>query len=80
MAEGVFGIGLRNGEQSLLQQAAGGTLYFNDILMMPRSQQDNLLRFMQERKLDTPGGSQEFDVRILAGYSGDLEKALAEKE
>lgn len=64
----------------LLEKANGGTLYLNDILTMPRSQQRNLLRFMQEGKIETITGSKELDVRILAAYSSDIEKALVDKD
>ena len=80
MQQDLFSIGDDVETVSLLEKANGGTLYLNDILTMPRSQQRNLLRFMQEGKIDTKVGSKELDVRILAGYSADIEKALVDKD
>ncbi|WP_194437406.1 cyclic-di-GMP-binding transcriptional regulator VpsR [Vibrio fluminensis] len=63
-------------EPSLLEQADGGTLLLNDILTLPKSQQINLLRFLQEGTVDTLDGPREVDVRVLAANSADIEKAL----
>lgn len=73
----LFGIGCDEESVSpLLLQADGGTLLLNDILTLPKSQQLNLLRFLQEGTVDTPQGSKTVDVRILAANSSDIEKAL----
>ncbi|MBW3697076.1 sigma-54-dependent Fis family transcriptional regulator [Vibrio sp. T187] len=65
---------------SMLEQADGGTILLNDILAMPKSQQMNLLRFLQEGTIDTAEGTKAVDVRILASNSSDIEKALIEGE
>lgn len=57
-------------------QADGGTLLLNDILTLPKSQQLNLLRFLQEGTVETRQGVRAVDVRILAANSSDIEKAL----
>ncbi|MEZ9566479.1 cyclic-di-GMP-binding transcriptional regulator VpsR [Vibrio artabrorum] len=62
----------------LLEEADGGTLLLNDVLAMPRNQQLNLLRFLQEGKIETANGPKSVDVRILAANSSDIEKALIE--
>ncbi|MBD1564289.1 cyclic-di-GMP-binding transcriptional regulator VpsR [Vibrio sp. SA48] len=73
----LFGIGCDDPAQTpLLEKADGGTLLLNDILTLPKSQQVNLLRFMQEGTIETPEGVKEADVRILAANSSDIEKAL----
>ena len=61
---------------SILEQADGGTILLNDILTLPKSQQLNLLRFLQEGTVETSNGRKEVDVRILAANSADIEKAL----
>ncbi|WP_162045650.1 cyclic-di-GMP-binding transcriptional regulator VpsR [Vibrio taketomensis] len=61
---------------SILEQADGGTVLLNDILTLPKSQQLNLLRFLQEGTIETENGSKEVDVRVLAANSADIEKAL----
>ncbi|KGY12369.1 Fis family transcriptional regulator [Vibrio tubiashii] len=61
---------------SILEKAHGGTILLNDILTLPKSQQFNLLRFLQEGMVDTESGRKEVDVRVLAANSADIEKAL----
>jgi DNA-binding NtrC family response regulator len=63
-------------ELSILEKAHGGTILLNDILTLPKSQQLNLLRFLQEGMVDTAAGRKEVDVRVLAANSADIEKAL----
>ncbi len=72
----LFGIGSDCEEKPILLQADGGTVLLNDILTLPKSQQLNLLRFLQEGTVETKSGIQEVDVRILAANSSDIEKAL----
>lgn len=73
----LFGIGCEDSSQtSLLERADGGTILLKDILTLPKSQQANLLRFLQEGTIETSMGVKEVDVRILAANSSDIEKAL----
>ena len=72
----LFGIGNDGSEMPILLQADGGTVLLNDILTLPKSQQLNLLRFLQEGTVETPDGVKEVDVRILSANSSDIEKAL----
>ncbi|EGA70123.1 sigma-54 dependent transcriptional regulator [Vibrio sinaloensis DSM 21326] len=73
----LFGINREDiSEPSILEKADGGTILLNDILTLPKSQQVNLLRFLQEGTVDTANGRKEIDVRILAANSADIEKAL----
>lgn len=73
----LFGINLEEGsDASMLERADGGTILLNDILTLPKSQQLNLLRFLQEGTVETAAGRKEVDVRILAANSADIEKAL----
>ncbi len=62
----------------MLEEADGGTILLNDVLAMPRNQQLNLLRFLQEGKIETAEGPKSVDVRVLAANSSDIEKALIE--
>ncbi len=71
----LFGIG-RTEEPPILLKANGGTVLLNDILTLPKSQQLNLLRFLQEGTVETSEGVKEVDVRILSANSSDIEKAL----
>ncbi|WP_100752449.1 cyclic-di-GMP-binding transcriptional regulator VpsR [Vibrio salilacus] len=73
----LFGINREDhNEPSILEKADGGTILLNNILTLPRSQQYNLLRFLQEGMVDTVSGRKEVDVRVLAANSADIEKAL----
>ncbi|WP_165312160.1 cyclic-di-GMP-binding transcriptional regulator VpsR [Vibrio ziniensis] len=72
----LFGIGNDGHDVPILLQADGGTVLLNDILTLPKSQQLNLLRFLQEGTVETPNGVKEVDVRILSANSSDIEKAL----
>ncbi|TFH91008.1 MULTISPECIES: cyclic-di-GMP-binding transcriptional regulator VpsR [Vibrio] len=73
----LFGINREDAsEPSILEKAHGGTILLNDILTLPKSQQFNLLRFLQEGTVDTASGRKEVDVRVLAANSADIEKAL----
>ncbi|MEZ8355058.1 cyclic-di-GMP-binding transcriptional regulator VpsR [Vibrio splendidus] len=75
----VFGISAQPAAAPcLLEEADGGTILLNDVLAMPRDQQLNLLRFLQEGKIETADGPKPVDVRILAANSSDIEKALIE--
>ncbi|PMN25986.1 sigma-54-dependent Fis family transcriptional regulator [Vibrio splendidus] len=75
----VFGISTQPATAPcLLEEADGGTILLNDVLAMPRNQQLNLLRFLQEGKIETADGPKPVDVRILAANSSDIEKALIE--
>ncbi len=79
MQQEIFGIDAEDASVSYLERANGGTLFLNNILSMPASQQSNLLHFMRHGKIEASSDGKEFDVRILAAYSSDIEKALADK-
>ncbi|WP_299685490.1 cyclic-di-GMP-binding transcriptional regulator VpsR [uncultured Vibrio sp.] len=73
----VFGItAQQDATPCVLDEADGGTILLNDVLALPRSQQLNLLRFLQEGKVETINGPKRVDVRILAANSSDIEKAF----
>ncbi|CAH6927908.1 Transcriptional regulator VpsR [Vibrio chagasii] len=75
----VFGISAQpTSSPCMLEEADGGTILLNDVLAMPRNQQLNLLRFLQEGKIETAEGPKSVDVRVLAANSSDIEKALIE--
>ncbi|MGR5211371.1 cyclic-di-GMP-binding transcriptional regulator VpsR [Vibrio rotiferianus] len=63
-------------EPSIMEQADGGTVLFNDILTISKEQQMNLLRFLQEGTIETQDGLKTVNVRVLAANSSDVEKAL----
>ncbi len=66
----------------LVQEAEGGTLFFDEITEVPVDVQAKLLRFLDTKSFYVLGESTErqADVRIIAATNRDLEEAVAEKE
>ncbi len=66
----------------LVEEAANGTLCFDEITEVPLDVQAKLLRFMDTKKFYTLGESieKEADVRIVAATNKDLKQAVARKE
>lgn len=69
-------------KNGLVEEAAGGTLFFDEITEVPLDVQAKLLRFMDTKKFYTLGESveKEADVRIIAATNKDLRRAVADKE
>ena len=61
----------------LLESAAGGTVFLDEIGEMPPSMQVRLLRVIQEKKILRVGGTKPIalDVRIIAASNQDIKKA-----
>jgi transcriptional regulator with PAS, ATPase and Fis domain len=66
----------------LVQEAASGTLFFDEITEVPLDVQAKLLRFMDTRKYYVLGESTEkqVDVRIIAATNRNLPEAVKNKE
>jgi two-component system, NtrC family, response regulator HydG len=62
----------------LIEAAAGGTIFLDEIADLPLEQQTSLLRFLQERSIHRVGSSrsQAVDVRVIAASHADLAKAV----
>jgi len=60
--------------------ASGGTLFLDEIGNLNLTTQANLLRALQEKKIERVGGTRpiKIDVRIIAATHRDLEKAVGE--
>lgn len=60
--------------------ASGGTLFLDEIGNLNLTTQANLLRALQEKKIERVGGTRpiKIDVRIIAATHRDLEKAVRE--
>lgn len=58
----------------VLERAAGGTLYIDEITEMPLASQGKLLRVLQEQCFERVGGTRpvKLDVRIIATSSKDV--------
>jgi len=66
----------------LLDSAAGGTVFLDEIGEMPLSMQVKLLRAIQEKAILRVGGTQSIavDIRIVAASNKDLKKASQDGE
>lgn len=64
-----------------IEQADGGTLFFDEIGDMPPAAQAKILRVIQERCLERVGGRKSIpvDVRIIAATNKDLRETVAKK-
>jgi transcriptional regulator with GAF, ATPase, and Fis domain len=61
-----------------LEEANGGTVFFDEVTEMSPTLQAKLLRVLQEREFERVGGTRPIrtDVRILAATNRDLEEAI----
>jgi DNA-binding NtrC family response regulator len=64
------------------EQAAGGTIFLDEIGDMTLTTQAKLLRVLQEKCVQRVGGTEviPIDSRVIAATHRDLEKAIEEKE
>ncbi len=70
-------VGRREGR---FEQAAGGTIFLDEVSEIPIGTQVKLLRVLQERSFERVGGNDtlKVDVRILAASNRDLRQRIAE--
>lgn len=79
----LFGIEAKEGSGrkiGALEEAHGGTLYFDEIADMPKETQGKILRVLVEQNFLRVGGMTRVhvDVRIITSTSRDLPKLIAE--
>jgi transcriptional regulator with GAF, ATPase, and Fis domain len=67
--------------RGLLEEAAGGTFFLDEIGEMPLPSQAKLLRVLQERQFQRVGGTKLYkaDVRIVAATNRNLEQGVKER-
>ncbi len=61
----------------LLESAAGGTVFLDEIGEMPASMQVKLLRVLQEKRILRVGGTRpvDLDIRVVSASNKDIKKA-----
>ena len=76
--EGAFTGAKKGGKKGLFEEAAGGTIFLDEIGEIPHSTQTKLLRVLQEKEIVRVGGTKSIsiDVRIIAATNADLEGAI----
>jgi two-component system nitrogen regulation response regulator NtrX len=80
----LFGVDQSNGSESrksgALEEAHGGTLFFDDIADLPRETQNKILRVLVDQTFQRVGGSTKVavDVRIVSSTARNLEAAIGE--
>jgi DNA-binding NtrC family response regulator len=71
--------GATKGKAGLIESAHGGTLFLDEIGDLPKDQQANLLRFLQEKTICRLGSTRTIavDVRVVAASHVQLQDAVA---
>ncbi|MGD9903400.1 MAG: sigma 54-interacting transcriptional regulator [Vicinamibacterales bacterium] len=71
--------GAVSAKPGLIEQAAGGVLFLDEVSEMPPSAQAKFLRVLQEREFQRVGGTRPLksNVRVVAATNRDLEQAIA---
>jgi DNA-binding NtrC family response regulator len=72
----------RADKKGFVDEASGGTLFFDEISEVPINFQAKLLRFIETRKYQILGEPEEreADVRILAATNRDLKQAIGQNQ
>ena len=71
--------GAFNRREGRFELAHGGTLFLDDINVMPETTQVKILRFLQEREFERVGGSKtiKVDVRVISATNRPLDEEVA---
>ncbi len=71
--------GAHSRREGRFEMADGGTLFLDDINVMPEVTQPKILRFLQEREFERVGGSAtiKVDVRVIAATNTPLHEEVA---
>lgn len=78
-ARGAF-TGAARDKAGLIESAAGGSVFLDEIGDLPKDLQSNLLRFLQEKTIYRLGSTRStlVDVRVIAASHVDLQQAVAQ--
>jgi DNA-binding NtrC family response regulator len=71
--------GAQRAKAGLIESADGGTLFLDEIGDLPKDQQANLLRFLQEKTITRLGSTRQIrvNVRVIAASHVQLQHAVA---
>lgn len=80
--EGAFTGAKKGGKKGLFEEAAGGTIFLDEIGNISFKLQAKLLRVLQEKEFIKVGGTSpvNVDVRIIVASNTDLEQAIKEEK
>jgi two-component system response regulator GlrR len=72
--------GAASSAPGIIQEADGGTIFFDEIDCLPLLSQIKLLRFLQEKEYRPLGSTKvhKSNVRVIAATNSDLERAVSE--
>jgi DNA-binding NtrC family response regulator len=72
--------GAARDKAGLIESAAGGSVFLDEIADLPRELQSNLLRFLQEKTIYRLGATRSImvDVRVIAASHVDLQQAVSD--
>ena len=78
-ARGAF-TGAARDKTGLIESAAGGSVFLDEIADLPKDLQSNLLRFLQEKTIYRVGSTRAvtIDVRVIAASHVNLQQAVAD--
>lgn len=77
-AAGAFTGAARTGKIGRFELADGGSLFLDEVNLLPLSMQPKFLRVLQEREIDPVGGTKTIpvDVRVIAAANVPLEQSV----
>ncbi|MBZ2206638.1 sigma-54 dependent transcriptional regulator [Massilia soli] len=72
--------GAERDKAGLIESAAGGTIFLDEIADLPRELQSNLLRFLQDSTIYRVGSTRSLsvDTRVIAASNVNLKQAVAQ--
>lgn len=81
-AAGAFTGALKKGKPGRFTLANGGSIFLDEVNLLPKTMQPKFLRVLQEREVDPVGGTDSIpvDVRVIAASNLNLERLVEQGE